>query len=166
MCFRDRRKHGARVALNEVWEKGGAGGEELAREVIAMLAEGGARFAPLYPTEAPIREKIDTIVKRVYGGDGADYSAKASRSIDYLESIGLGQTPVCMAKTQYSLTDDATVFGRPTGFRITVNEVYPAAGAGFVVAQAGDIMTMPGLPKEPAAERMAVRPDGSIVGLF
>ena len=157
---------GARVAMNEVWEKGGEGGVELARALMTMLGEDAARFAPIYPTTAPIRDKIDAIVKKVYGGDGADYSPKAERSIAYLESIGLGDTPVCMAKTQYSLTDDATVFGRPTGFRITVNEVYPAAGAGFVVAQAGDIMTMPGLPKEPAAERMAIHPDGSIVGLF
>ena len=157
---------GARVAMNEVWEKGGEGGVELARALMTMLGEDTARFAPIYPTTAPIRDKIDAIVKKVYGGDGADYSPKAERSIAYLESIGLGDTPVCMAKTQYSLTDDATVFGRPTGFRITVNEVYPAAGAGFVVAQAGDIMTMPGLPKEPAAERMAIHPDGSIVGLF
>ena len=159
-------KAGARVALNEVWEKGGEGGIELAREIMSMLAAGDSCFAPIYPVEAPIRQKIDAIVQKVYGGDGADYSAKAERSIQYLESIGLGNTPVCMAKTQYSLTDDATRLGRPRGFRITVNEVYPAAGAGFVVAQAGDIMTMPGLPKEPAAERMAIRPDGSIVGLF
>jgi formate--tetrahydrofolate ligase len=157
---------GARVALNEVWEKGGEGGIELARAIMALLDEGKSNFAPIYSTDAPIREKIDTIVQKVYGGDGADYSAKADRSIQYLESIGLGTTPVCMAKTQYSLTDDATKLGRPRGFRITVNEVYPVAGAGFVVAQAGDIMTMPGLPKEPAAERMAIRPDGSIVGLF
>ena len=156
---------GARVALNEVWEKGGEGGVELAREVMAVLGEGGSRFAPIYSADAPIRDKIDTIVRKVYGGDGADYAPKADRSIQYLESIGLGNTPVCMAKTQYSLTDDPTKLGRPRGFRITVNEVYPAAGAGFVVAQAGDIMTMPGLPKEPAAERMAIRPDGSIVGL-
>ena len=159
-------KAGARVALNEVWEKGGEGGIELAREVMTMLGEGESCFAPIYPANAPIRQKIDTIVQKVYGGEGADYSAKAERSIQYLESIGLGDTPVCMAKTQYSLTDDASRLGRPRGFRITVNEVYPAAGAGFVVAQAGDIMTMPGLPKEPAAERMAIRPDGSIVGLF
>jgi formate--tetrahydrofolate ligase len=159
-------KAGARVALNEVWEKGGEGGVELAREIMSMLAAGGSCFAPIYPVEAPIRQKIDAIVQKVYGGEGADYSAKADRSIQYLESIGLGDTPVCMAKTQYSLTDDASRLGRPRGFRITVNEVYPAAGAGFVVAQAGDIMTMPGLPKEPAAERMAIRPDGSIVGLF
>jgi formate--tetrahydrofolate ligase len=157
---------GARVALNEVWEKGGEGGVELAKCVMAMLDAGESRFAPIYSATAPIREKIDTIVRKVYGGDGADYAPKAERSIQYLESIGLGTTPVCMAKTQYSLTDDATRLGRPRGFRITVNEVYPAAGAGFVVAQAGDIMTMPGLPKEPAAERMAIRPDGSIVGLF
>jgi formate--tetrahydrofolate ligase len=156
---------GARVALNEVWEKGGEGGVELARALLGMLDEDTARFVPIYPTTAPIRDKIDTIVKKVYGGDGADYAPKAERSIAYLESIGLGDTPVCMAKTQYSLTDDATVFGRPSGFRIMVNEVYPVAGAGFVVAQAGDIMTMPGLPKEPAAERMAIHPDGSIVGL-
>jgi formate--tetrahydrofolate ligase len=149
-----------------VWERGGAGGEELAREVIALLDEGTAKYAPLYSVELPIREKIDTIVRKVYGGDGADYSPKAERTIDYLESIGMGRTPICMAKTQYSLTDDATRLGRPTGFRITVNELYPSAGAGFVVAVAGDIMTMPGLPKEPAAERMAIHPDGSIVGLF
>ena len=157
---------GARVALNEVWEKGGEGGIELARDVMTMLDANDSCFAPIYSSAAPIREKIDTIVQKVYGGDGADYAPKAERSIQYLESIGLGETPVCMAKTQYSLTDDASKLGRPRGFRITVNEVYPAAGAGFVVAQAGDIMTMPGLPKEPAAERMAIRPDGSIVGLF
>ena len=160
------RAGGARVALTEVWEKGVAGGEALAREVQAMLKEGGAHFAPLYDAALPIKQKIETIVRKVYGGDGAEYSPKADRAIEYLESIGLGNTPVCMAKTQYSLTDDATKLGRPTGFRVTINEVYPSAGAGFVVAQAGDIMTMPGLPKEPAAMRMAMRPDGEIVGLF
>ena len=160
------RRAGVRVALTEVWEHGGKGGEELAREVLAMLDEGGSAYKPLYATELPIREKIDTIVRKVYGGEGADYSPKAERTIEYLESIGMGNTPICMAKTQYSLTDDATKLGRPTGFRITVNELYPSAGAGFVVAVAGDIMTMPGLPKEPAAERMAIHPDGSIVGLF
>jgi formate--tetrahydrofolate ligase len=160
------RRAGVRVAMNEVWARGGAGGEDLAREVLDMLAQGGACFAPIYDTSLPIRDKIDTIARKVYGADGVDYSPRADRSIDYLQSIGLGQTPICMAKTQYSPTDDATKLGRPTGFRITVNEVYPAAGAGFVVAQCGDIMTMPGLPKEPAAHRMSVQPDGSIVGLF
>ena len=154
------------LALTEVWEKGGAGGEALGRELLTLLDKKGAEFRPLYPANLPIREKIDIIVKQIYGGEGADYSPQASRSIDYLESIGLGDTPVCMAKTQYSLTDDATKLGRPRGFRITVNEVRPAAGAGFVVAQCGDIMTMPGLPKEPAAERMARLPSGEIVGLF
>jgi formate--tetrahydrofolate ligase len=134
--------------------------------VMRALGAGGAKYAPLYDTARPIREKIDTIVRKVYGGDGVDYAPKAERNIEYLESIGLGGTPICMAKTQYSLSDDPTRLGRPTGFRISVNDVYPAAGAGFIVAQAGDIMTMPGLPKEPAAERMAIRPDGSITGLF
>jgi formate--tetrahydrofolate ligase len=157
---------GARVALTEVWEKGGAGGEALAREVQATLKEGKARFAPLYDTARPIKEKLDAIVRKVYGGDGVDYAPKAERAIEYLESIGLGGTPVCIAKTQYSLTDDPAKLGRPTGFRITINEVHPSAGAGFVVAQAGDIMTMPGLPKEPAATRMSIQPDGQIVGLF
>ncbi|MGQ0648660.1 MAG: formate--tetrahydrofolate ligase [Gemmatimonadaceae bacterium] len=160
------RSAGVRVALNEVFARGGAGGIDLAHEVLALLAEGTSRYAPIYEVDRPIREKVETIARKVYGADGADFSAKAERSIDYLESIGLGSTPICMAKTQYSLTDDPTKLGRPMGFRITVNEVYPAAGAGFVVAQCGDIMTMPGLPKEPAAERMAVKPDGSITGLF
>jgi formate--tetrahydrofolate ligase len=160
------RKAGVRVALNEVFARGGDGGVELAHEVTAMLDAGGATYAPIYDAARPIRDKVATIAARVYGADGVDYSPKAERSIDYLESIGMGTTPICMAKTQYSLTDDAARLGRPRGFRMTVNEVYPAAGAGFVVAQCGDIMTMPGLPREPAAERMAVLPDGSITGLF
>jgi formate--tetrahydrofolate ligase len=113
----------------------------------------------------PVRDKIETIVRRVYGGDGVDYTPAAARAIDHLESIGLQHTPVCIAKTQYSLTDDPSRLGRPTGFRITVSEVYGSAGAGFVVARTGDIMTMPGLPKVPAAEGMSVTPDGQIVGL-
>jgi formate--tetrahydrofolate ligase len=159
-------KAGARVALSEVFAKGGEGGIAVANEVLDIIAKGGSKFAPIYDAKAPIREKIDTIVKKVYGGDGADYSAKAERAIAYLESIGLGETPVCMAKTQYSLSDDATKLGRPTGFRVTVNDVYPVAGAGFIVAQCGEIMTMPGLPKQPAAEKMRIHPDGSISGLF
>jgi formate--tetrahydrofolate ligase len=149
-----------------VWEKGGKGGIEMANEVLRALDAGGAKFAPLYDAKKPIKEKIDTIVRKVYGGDGADYAPKAERNIEYLESVGLAETPVCMAKTQYSLSDDATLLGRPKGFRIMVQDVYPAAGSGFVVAVAGDIMTMPGLPKEPAAERMAMKADGSITGLF
>jgi formate--tetrahydrofolate ligase len=156
---------GVRVVLCEVWEKGGAGGEALAREVMTLLNAHTARYAPLYDVNLPVREKIDTIVRKVYGGDGADYTAAAARAIDNLESIGLHHTPVCMAKTQYSLTDDPSRLGRPRGFRITVSEVYGSAGAGFVVAKTGDIMTMPGLPKAPAAEGMSVTPDGQIVGL-
>jgi formate--tetrahydrofolate ligase len=157
---------GVPLALTEVWEKGGAGGEALGSELLALLDRKGAEYRPLYPADRPIKEKIDIIVRQIYGGDGADYSPEADRAITYLESIGMGNTPICMAKTQYSLTDDATRLGRPRGFRITVNEVRPSAGAGFVVAQCGDIMTMPGLPKEPAAERMARLPSGEIVGLF
>jgi formate--tetrahydrofolate ligase len=156
---------GVPLALTEVWEKGGAGGESLGTELLSLLDKKGAEFRPLYPTNLPIKEKIDIIVKQIYGGDGADYTPQADRAIQYLESIGLGGTPVCMAKTQYSLTDDPTRLGKPTGFRITINEVYGSAGAGFVVAKAGDIMTMPGLPKVPAAEGMSVSANGAIVGL-
>jgi len=157
---------GVPIALTEVWEKGGAGGEALGAELLSVMDKKGAEFRPLYPTNLPIKEKIDIIVRQIYGGDGADYSPSADRAIEYLESIGLGGTPICMAKTQYSLTDDASKLGRPRGFRISVNEVRASAGAGYVVAQCGDIMTMPGLPKEPAAERMAQLPSGEIVGLF
>ncbi len=156
---------GARVVLADVWARGGAGGEDLARQVLEMLAEKSGKYAPLYDAKQPIREKIETIVKRVYGGDGVDYAPAADRAIEYLESIGMGQTPVCIAKTQYSLTDDASRLGKPTGFRLTINEVYGSAGAGFVVAKAGDIMTMPGLPKVPAAEGMSIAENGEIVGL-
>ena len=158
-------KAGVRVALCEVWEKGGAGGEALARDVLSLLDGRTARFAPIYDVKQPVRAKIETIVKKVYGGDGVDYSPAASKAIDGLEAVGLHETPVCMAKTQYSLTDDPTKLGTPRGFRITVNEVYGSAGAGFVVCKTGDIMTMPGLPKVPAAEGMSVKTDGQIVGL-
>jgi formate--tetrahydrofolate ligase len=158
-------KIGAKVVLCEVWEKGGAGGDALAREVMALLDGKTARYKPLYDTTQPVREKIETIVKKVYGGDGVDFSPAATRAIDYLEAVGLQNTPICMAKTQYSLTDDPSKLGKPTGFRITINEVYGSAGAGFVVAKTGDIMTMPGLPKVPAAEGMAVKGNGEIVGL-
>jgi formate--tetrahydrofolate ligase len=158
-------KLGARVVLCEVFAKGGEGGETLAREVLALLAEKKGAYRPLYDAALPIKEKIDTIVKKVYGGDGADYSPAADRAVEYLTSIGLGGTPVCIAKTQYSLTDDATRLGKPKGFRITINEVSGSAGAGFVVAKAGDIMTMPGLPKVPAAEGMSIDAKGRIVGL-
>ena len=158
-------KAGVKVALCEVWEKGGAGGEALAREVLSLLDGRTAHYAPIYDVNQPVRSKIETIVTRVYGGDGVDYSPAAAKAIDGLEAMGLHRTPICMAKTQYSLTDDPTKLGKPTGFRITVNEVYGSAGAGFVVCKTGDIMTMPGLPKVPAAEGMSVKANGDIVGL-
>ncbi len=156
---------GVRVAYTNVWAEGGAGGEELAREVLALLEGGVADFAPIYDVSLPIRSKAEMIARKVYGADGVDFTPAAGRQIDYLESIGMGETPVCMAKTQYSLTDDATRLGTPKGFRITVNEVWGSAGAGFVVCKTGDIMTMPGLSKVPAAEGMSVSRDGVIEGL-
>jgi formate--tetrahydrofolate ligase len=159
-------KLGAPVAVTEVWAKGGSGGEELARKLLKLLDKKSAEYRPLYPVDLPIKDKIETIVRKVYGGEGVEYAPEATRSIEYLESIGRRETPVCIAKTQYSLTDDPTVLGRPTGFHITINDVWPAAGAGFVVARAGEIMTMPGLPKEPAAERIGKLSSGEVVGLF
>jgi formate--tetrahydrofolate ligase len=157
---------GARAALSEVWEKGGAGGEAVAREILAVLEEKKAAFKPLYDAAKPIREKIETIAREIYGAGGVDYTAVAEKNIGQCEAMGLGQTPVCIAKTQYSFSDDPTKLGRPTGYRLTIRDVYPSAGAGFVVALAGDIMTMPGLPKVPAAESIRVLPDGTIEGLF
>jgi formate--tetrahydrofolate ligase len=157
---------GAPIALTEVWARGGSGGEDLARKVVALLDKKGAEYRPLYPVELSIKEKLETIVRKVYGGEFVEYAPEATRMIEYLESVGMGQTPVCIAKTQYSLTDDATILGRPSNFHITINEVWPSAGAGFVVARAGEIMTMPGLPKEPSAERIARLSTGEVVGLF
>jgi formate--tetrahydrofolate ligase len=159
-------KLGAPFALTEVWAKGGSGGEMLAKKLLQLLDKKGAEYRPLYPTDRPIKEKIETIVRKVYGGEGVEYAPEASRAIEYLESVGMGQTPVCIAKTQYSLTDDPSLLGRPSGFHITINDVWPAAGAGFVVARAGEIMTMPGLSREPAAERIAKLSTGEVVGLF
>ena len=156
---------GARAALSEVWAKGGEGGEAVAHEVLALLDEKKAAFKPLYDVARPIKEKIETIAREIYGAGGVDYSAAAEKNIAQCEAMGLGQTPICVAKTQYSFSDDPAKLGRPTGFRLTIRDVYPSAGAGFVVALAGDIMTMPGLPKVPAAEGMRVLPDGTIEGL-
>jgi formate--tetrahydrofolate ligase len=157
---------GARAALSDVWARGGEGGEAVAREVLAVLGEKKAAFKPIYDVAQPIKAKIETIAKEIYGAAGVDYTAAAEKNIAQLEAIGLGQTPVCMAKTQYSFSDDPTKLGRPTGFRLTIRDVYPAAGAGFVVALAGEIMTMPGLSKTPSAEAIKVHPDGTIEGLF
>ena len=160
------KRWGARAALSEVWAKGGEGGEAVAKEVLAALDEKKASFKPLYDVALPIKQKIETIAREIYGAGGVDFAPAAEKNIAQLEAIGLGQTPVCMAKTQYSFSDDPTKLGRPTGFRLTIRDVYPSAGAGFVVALAGDIMTMPGLSKTPAAESIRVHPDGTIEGLF
>jgi formate--tetrahydrofolate ligase len=160
------RSWGARVAMSDVWAKGGEGGEAVAKEVMALLAEKQGRFKPIYDEKLPIKDKIETIAREIYGADGVDYSPVAERAITQLNAMGLGQTPVCIAKTQYSFSDDPTKLGRPAGFRITIRDLYPSAGAGFVVALAGDIMTMPGLGKTPAAEQIRIFPDGRIEGLF
>ena len=159
------RSWGARAALSDVWARGGEGGEAVAREVMATLDEGKAAFRPLYDVALPIKRKIETIAREIYGADGVNYLPAAEKSIAQCEAMGLDRTPVCMAKTQYSFSDDPARLGRPSGFTITIRDVYASAGAGFVVALAGDIMTMPGLPKVPAAENMRVLADGTIEGL-
>ncbi|MFO7262226.1 MAG: formate--tetrahydrofolate ligase [bacterium] len=153
-------------AVADVHAQGGKGALELADAVLDVVAHGGARFAPLYELDLPLAAKIERIATEIYGADGVDYTPGAKRDLEKLESIGLRNVPVCMAKTQYSLSDDPKRLGRPRGFRITVREVTPSAGAGFVVVKTGDIMTMPGLPKKPAAEGMRIEEDGTIVGLF
>lgn len=159
------RELGVHVALSDVWAGGGAGGRELAEEVI-RLCEGESTMRFVYDTEASIQDKIEAIAGKVYGADGVDYTPKAIREIRNLESIGLGDLPVCMAKNQYSLTDDPKKLGRPEGFRITIRDIAASAGAGFLVALTGDIMKMPGLPKVPSAEKIDVDEDGVISGLF
>ncbi len=157
---------GARAALSDVWARGGEGGEAVAHEILAMLDAGESKFAPIYDTALPIREKIETVATRIYGAEGVDFLPAATRAIAQCEAMGLADTPVCIAKTQYSFSDNPALLGRPSGFRITIRDVSPSAGAGFVVALAGDIMTMPGLAKTPSAEAIRVLPDGTIEGLF
>ncbi len=156
---------GVPVAVADPWGKGGEGVLEVADAVLDTIAKGEADFRPLYELDQPLTAKIETVAREIYGADGVDYLPAAKRELDRLEQLGLGNLPVCMAKTQYSFSDNPALLGRPSGFRITVREVRPSAGAGFVVVQTGDIMTMPGLPESPAAERMSIEPDGTIVGL-
>ncbi|HWA17207.1 MAG TPA: formate--tetrahydrofolate ligase [Gemmatimonadales bacterium] len=160
------RSWGARAALSDVWARGGEGGLEVANEVLAMLDEKKADFKPLYETNQPIKAKIEAIATKIYGADGVTYSPAAEKAIAQCEEMGLGNTPVCIAKTQYSFSDDPTKLGRPKGFKINIRDLYPSAGAGFVVALAGEIMTMPGLAKVPSAEAIRVHADGRIEGLF
>lgn len=153
-------------ALSEVWEKGGEGGIELAKKVLDTLDHKEAHFKPLYEDEMSLMDKIKTIATEIYGADDVTYSKAALKELKHIEEMGMGNFPVCMAKTQYSLSDDASKLGRPTGFTVYVREVYVSAGAGFVVAITGSIMTMPGLPKVPAANNIDVTNDGVITGLF
>ena len=157
---------GVNVKLSEVWAKGGEGGVEVAKEVLRLIEASENKFEFAYDTELPIREKIRAIAQKIYGADDVIFADQANKEIDELEKNGFGKTAVCMAKTQYSLTDDQTKLGRPTNFNITVRQVTISAGAGFVVAVTGSIMKMPGLPKVPAAERIDVDASGVISGLF
>ena len=158
-------KLGADFALSEVFSKGGKGGIELAEKVVAA-AEKPSQFKPLYDTALPVKEKIETISKSIYGADGVTYTAAAEKAIAEIEKLDAGDLPVCIAKTQYSLSDDPAKLGKPQGFNITVRDARLSNGAGFVVVYTGDIMTMPGLPKVPAAEKIDVDADGRITGLF
>jgi formate--tetrahydrofolate ligase len=157
---------GVEAVRCEVWEKGGEGGLEVGRAVLQLLEQGNAAFTPLYDERRPIAEKITTIAREIYGAGGVAFAPPAERALELLPKLGLGETPVCMAKTQYSFSDDAAKLGAPSGFTLQVRDILPSAGAGFVVALAGDIMTMPGLGKSPAAERIRLHPDGTIEGLF
>lgn len=155
-----------RFALSEVWAKGGEGGEALAKEVIDTLENKPSNYAPIYSDDLSLKEKIETVATKIYGADGVTFAPAASRQLAKIEEMGFGKLPVCMAKTQYSLSDDPALLGRPSGYNITVREAYVSAGAGFVVALTGSIVTMPGLPKQPAAYNIDVDSTGKISGLF
>ena len=157
---------GCEFALSEVWEKGGEGGIALAEKVLYTLENKESHYKPLYPDEAGLKEKIAAVAKEIYGADGVSFAPAASKALKKIEDMGFGGLPVCMAKTQYSLSDDQTKLGRPSGFLINVRDAYVSAGAGFVVVLTGAIMTMPGLPKVPAANNIDVNNEGVITGLF
>ena len=159
-------KHGVNVALSDVFAKGGEGGIDLAKEVIAMADSGESKFAPIYPLDMSLKGKIETIAKEIYGADGVNYTKEADKALKEFEELGYGNLPICMAKTQYSFSDDPALLGRPSGFKITIRNCRIAAGAGFNVVLTGDVMTMPGLPKVPAAEKIDVTDEGVISGLF
>ena len=155
-----------RFALSEVWAKGGEGGEALAKEVIETLNTKPSNYAPIYKDELGLKEKIETVAREIYGADGVNFAPEALKQLAKIEEMGFGNMPVCMAKTQYSLSDDPTMLGRPSNYNITVREAYVSSGAGFVVALTGSIVTMPGLPKHPAAYDIDVDENGKITGLF
>ncbi len=160
------KEYGVNVALSDVWENGGEGGKELAKEVVRIIEEEPNHFEFSYADELSLKEKIESIVTQIYGGKGVIYESAADKELTKLEKLGFGHMPICMAKTQYSLSDDASKLGAPKDFMVTVKKVKVSAGAGFVVVQTGDIMTMPGLPKVPAAENIDVDENGVITGLF
>ena len=157
---------GVDVAISKVWEKGAEGGIELAEKLLDILAKDEAHFAPIYSLGLPIADKIKTIAKEIYGADDVTFSKKVLNKMKKYESQGLGNLPICVAKTQYSLSDDPTLLGKPSGFKVTISDLIPNTGAGFLVAISGDIMRMPGLPKVPAAVNMDIDEEGKIVGLF
>ncbi len=157
---------GVNAVLSEVWAKGSEGGLELAKEVVSITKEGGNNFKPIYDLDMGLKDKITTIAREIYGADGVEFTPAAVREINTLEELGFKNVPICIAKTQYSLTDNPKLLGRPTGFKINVRNVRISAGAGFAVVLTGAIMTMPGLPKRPAAENIDVERDGKITGLF
>lgn len=157
---------GCEFALSEVWQSGGEGGEALAAKVLEILEHKESHYHPLYPDEMSLKDKIHTVASEIYGADGVIYSAAAENALARIEAMGFGDFPVCMAKTQYSLSDDQTKLGRPTNFTVSVRDVYVSAGAGFVVVLTGAVMTMPGLPKKPAADNIDVDENGKITGLF
>lgn len=159
-------ERGCEFALSEVWEKGGEGGIKLAEKVLYTLENKESNFSPIYPDDMGLKEKVETIAREIYGAKGVTYAPAALRAMKKFEEMGFGNLPVCMAKTQYSLSDDQTKLGRPEGFEINVRDAYVSAGAGFVVVLTGAIMTMPGLPKKPAADGIDVNKDGIITGLF
>lgn len=160
------KEYGANVVLSKVWANGGEGGSDLAKEVVRIVEEGKADFKPIYDEKKTIAEKIETIAKEIYRADGVDFTLDAQKQIKVLEELGLDRVPICMAKTQYSFSDNPALLGAPRGFRITVRNIKISAGAGFIVALTGAIMTMPGLPKVPAAEKIDVDNTGKIIGLF
>lgn len=159
-------KHNCEFALSEVWEKGGEGGIELAKKVIETIENKHSDFHTIYKEETPLKEKIETIARKIYGADGVEYDTQASKQIKQLTDLGFGDLPICMAKTQFSFSDDPKLLGRPKNFKLHVREVYVSAGAGFVVVLTGSVMTLPGLPKKPAAYGIDVDDDGTITGLF
>lgn len=159
-------ERGCEFALSEVWEKGGKGGVELAEKVLYTLENKESKFSPIYPDDMGLKEKVETVAREIYGAKGVTYAPAALRALKKFEEMGFGNLPVCMAKTQYSLSDDQTKLGRPEGFEINVRDAYVSAGAGFVVVLTGAIMTMPGLPKKPAADGIDINKDGIITGLF